>query len=57
MKDQHYEYCENKHNALSAGGRVWNKYPQKIASYKELIHHNIDKINTRQMTGGGNEFG
>ena len=52
MKEQHPDYCEDKHYALSAGGCVWDEYLQKMASYKELIHHKDEKISGRWMTGG-----
>ena len=26
MKEQHWDYCEDKHYVLSAGGRVWDEY-------------------------------
>ena len=34
-----------------------NEYLQKMASYKELIHHKNDKISERWMVGGRNKFG
>ena len=45
------------HYQLSAGGRVWDKCLQKLASYKELIHRKDDEISKRWMTGGKNQFG
>ena len=57
MKEQHRDYCEDKNYALSAESRVWDEYLQKMASYKELIHHKNDKIIERWMTDWGNEFG
>ena len=57
MKDQHRDYYEDKYYTLSAGGRVWDEYLQKMASYKQLIHHKDEEISQRWMTGGENEFG
>ena len=57
MKEQHRDYCEDKHYALSAGGRVWDEYLQKMASYTQLIKHTDAKISERWTTGGENEFG
>ena len=57
MKEQHRKYCEDKLYTLSAGGSVWDKYLQKMASYKQLIHHKDEKISKRWMTGGENEYG
>ena len=57
MKEQHRDYCEDKHYVLSAGGRVWDKYRQKIASYTQLIKHTDEKISERWLTGVENEFG
>ena len=57
MQEQHLDYCEDKHYALAAGGRVWDEYLQKMASYKDLIQHKDEKIAARWITGGENEFG
>ena len=57
MKEQHRDYCEDKHYALSAGGRVWDGYLQKMASYTQLIKHKDTKISDRWLTRGENEFG
>ena len=43
MKEQHQDYCEGKHYVLSAGGRAWEEYLRKMASYKQLIHHKDEK--------------
>ena len=56
MKEQHRDYCEDKHYALSAGGRVWDDYLQKMASYRQLIQHQNAKISELWLTGGENEF-
>lgn len=57
MKEQHQDYCEDKHYALAAGGRLWDEYLQKMTSYRDLIHHKDEKISNRWMKGGKNEFG
>ena len=57
MKEQHRDYCEDKHYALLAGGRVWDEYLQKMASYTQLIKHTDTKISKRWLTGGENDFG
>ena len=57
MKEQHCDYCEDKHYALSAGGRVRDEYLQKMASHIQLIKHTDTKISERWLTGGENEFG
>ena len=57
MKEQHKEYCEDRHQALAAGGRVWDKHLQMLASYQELIQHKSKTISDRWMIGAENEFG
>ena len=57
MNELHQDYCEDKHYALAAGGRVWDEYLQKMASYRDLIQHKDEEIAARWITGGENEFG
>ena len=47
MKEQHRDYCEDKHYALAAGGRVGDEYLQKMASYRDLVRHKDEKVSTR----------
>ena len=43
--------------ALAASGRVWDDTLNKMASYRELLHHIDETIHQRWTQSSENEFG
>ena len=46
-----------RHQALAAGGTIWDPTLQKMAHYRDYIVHPNPKMQQRWIQGGENEFG
>lgn len=51
------ELQEVRERANAASGRVWDDESNKMVSYRDLINHHNEKIRSKWLKSGENEFG